>query len=159
MNPKLWNYNLLYFENFIEFDETSEERPKFSRKWQTSEKSFLTLANAKSVEMKVPEYLGQWSCQSKIMSSFILKVLLSLVWCRWTPRIIDNMTNFRKIVLDSSQCKKCLDIGFCVYWTLVTCLANYKTFILELLLRLAWCPLNASNYRQNDEFPENCTRV
>ena len=78
MNPKLSNYNLLYFESFIGFDETSEERLKFSRKSQISEKFFLTLVNAKSVKTKVPEYLGHWSRASQIIRSFISELLLRL---------------------------------------------------------------------------------
>ena len=53
--------------------------------------------------------------------------------------------------IKSSQCKKCIDKGSWVSWTLVTRLRNYKLFFLEALLRLLWCRMNTPNYLQNDE--------
>ena len=41
-----------------------------------------TLANVKSVEIKVSEYLGYWSRDSEIITSFILGALLILACCR-----------------------------------------------------------------------------
>ena len=41
-----------------------------------------TLANVKSVEIKVSEYLGYWSGDSEIITSFILGALLILACCR-----------------------------------------------------------------------------
>ena len=58
-----------------------EELRELSRKRQTSEKFFWTLLNAKSVKVKIPEYLRHWSRGSEIISSDILEVLLTLSLC------------------------------------------------------------------------------
>ena len=42
-------YNLFYFGSFTEFDVMSKDRPKLSRNWRFSGKSFQTLANAKGL--------------------------------------------------------------------------------------------------------------
>ena len=50
-----------------------------------------TLANVKSVEIKVSEYLGYWSRDSDIMISLILGGLLILACCRMnTPNYRHN---------------------------------------------------------------------
>ena len=79
---QLRNYKLLYFGIFTEIDVMSEERPKLSRKRRTSGKTFWILANAKSVQIKVPEYLGHWLRDSEVVSPFILKVLLRVAGCQ-----------------------------------------------------------------------------
>ena len=40
--------------------------------------NYFKIVDAKSVEIKVPEYFGECSCGSEIRSSDILKTLLSL---------------------------------------------------------------------------------
>ena len=72
---KLSNHNLLYFGSFSNFDVMPNGWPELSRKWRISGNSFKTLANAKSVSIKVTEYLQNWSHDSEIVSPFILKVL------------------------------------------------------------------------------------
>ena len=46
------------------------------------EKSFYTLANVKSVQMKVPDSRWHWSRDSEFIIFFILEVSLSLTRCR-----------------------------------------------------------------------------
>ena len=45
---------------------------------------------------------------------------------RWTPWIIDKITDFWKIILEFSQYQKCIEKGSWVSWTLATRLRNYK---------------------------------
>ena len=51
-----------------------EERLELSRKWRIPGKTFYTLANAKTLQIKVPEYLEDRSRDSEIRSSDILEV-------------------------------------------------------------------------------------
>ena len=44
------------------------------------------------------------------------------------PRSIKKITNFLKILLDFSQCQKCIHEGSWVSWTLVAYIRNYKIF-------------------------------
>ena len=137
----------------------SKERPKLSRKWRISRKSYLTLANSKSVEIKVPEYLGQWSCHSEIISSFILEISLSLALCWWRPRIINKMTDFGKSFYTLANAKSIYVmvpeyLGYCS-----RDLEVISSFVLIVLLRLVWCSMDAPNYQQNDGFLENCSKL
>ena len=52
--------------------------------------STQNLANVKSVEINVPEYLGHWTRDSEIITSFNLEVLLTLASC-WM-----NTPNYRQ---------------------------------------------------------------
>ena len=65
------------------------------------------------------------------------------------------MTNFGKFVLESSQCQKCIDKGCWVSWHWLREPEILSSYILEVLLRLVWCRMNAPNYQQNEAFLEN----
>ena len=86
-----------------------EEIIKLSRKWQSSGKLFYPLGNAKSAYIKAPEYPGDWSCDSEIISSFTLRDLLWLLLCwrnslNYWPidRFLENSFSVNKLVVDNS---------------------------------------------------------
>ena len=59
-----------------------DEHLKLSTKWRISGKLFSDLVDAKTLQIKVPEYLGEYSCDSEIISCDILKTLLRLLLCQ-----------------------------------------------------------------------------
>ena len=56
----------------------SEKHPELLTKLRISGKLFEDLVNAKSAQIKVPEYFWYWSGDSEIMIFSILEVSLSL---------------------------------------------------------------------------------
>ena len=74
-------------------------------------------------------------------------------WCNvgGTPRIIKKVTDFWKIVLDSSECQKYIERG---YWVSLDWSRDSEitgSDILEVLFRLSLNRRNTPNYWQNDD--------
>ena len=76
--------------------------------------------------MEIPEFLWHCSRDSEILKFFILE--FHWVWrdVGGMPPIIKKMTDFWKIVLDSTQSWECVDGGLWVSLALLTWLRSYR---------------------------------
>ena len=100
-----WSHDLksffFFFENFTEFDIMLVERPELSRKSQDSGKRLQTLVKAKSVSIKVPDYLGHWSRDTEIIFDF-LEAFLQFLQNRSYEEL---NTTLKQLVCDKCQPK------------------------------------------------------